>query len=219
MKTMKKYQTGSAVKGSRGGKASQVIAGITGALTGIGAGITEARKRKKAKKAAEEKAKMEAEGKMKYGGVKKKMKKYQSLGEVISGPLNQNEQAMYDRTVAYKDKMPNVDLQKLRNTLVTEGLNENSSRKSTKGLMEARKLKKMSQEKMKKIKMKTGGMVNSNTKVTALKVAGSKGVKSGVNSKVSASKRAKGRTGGTSSAPTTATPKAKMGGMMRMKKK
>ena len=145
------------------------------------------------------------------------MKKYQSLGEVISGPLNQNEQAMYDRTVAYKDKMPNVDLQKLRNTLVTKGLNENSSRKSTKGLMEARELKKMSQEKMKKIKMKTGGMVNSNTKVTALKVAGSKGVKSGVNSKVSASKRAKGRTGGTSSAPKTATPKAKMGGSMKKK--
>ena len=149
----------------------------------------------------------------------KTMKKYQSLGEVISGPLNQNEQAMYDRTVAYKDKMPNVDLQKLRNTLVTKGLNENSSRKSNNHLMKARELKKMSQERMKKTKMKTGGMVNSNTKVTALKVAGSKGVKSGVNSKVSASKIAKGRTGGTSSAPKTATPKTKMGGMMRMKKK
>ena len=217
MKTMKKYQTGSEVKGSKGGKASQVIAGISAAFTGaagIGQNISD---KLKAKKAAKEKAKMEAEGKMQYGGVKKKMKKYQSLGEVISGPLNQNEQAMYDRTVAYKDKMPNVDLQKLRNTLVTKGLNENSSRKSTKGLMEARELKKMSQEKMKKIKMKTGGMVNSNTKVTALKVAGSKGVKSGVNSKVSASKRAKGRTGGTSSAPKTATPKAKMGGSMKKK--
>jgi|688.fasta_scaffold709913_2 hypothetical protein len=40
---------------------------------------------------------------------------------------------------------------------------------------------------------KTGGMVNSNAKVSALKSAGSKGVKSGENAKVSASKKAKGR--------------------------
>ena len=128
MKTIKKYQTGSEVKGSKGGKASQIIAGISAAAVGaagIGKNISN---RRKAKKAAEEKAKMEAAG-----------------------------------------------------------------------------------------KMKTGGMVNSNTKVTALKVAGSKGVKSGVNSKVSASKVAKGRTGGTSSAPKTATPKAKMGGNMKKK--
>jgi len=44
---------------------------------------------------------------------------------------------------------------------------------------------------------KTGGMVNSNAKVSAIKTAGSKGVKSGVNPKVSASTTAKGRTGGT----------------------
>lgn len=64
---------------------------------------------------------------------------------------------------------------------------------------------------------KTGGMVNSNTKVSALKSAGSKGVKSGVNPKASASKKATGRTGGTSTAPKTATPKAKYGMMMRKK--
>jgi hypothetical protein len=64
---------------------------------------------------------------------------------------------------------------------------------------------------------KTGGMVNSNTKVQALKSAGSKGVKSGVNTKASASKRATGRVGGTSAAPKTATPKAKRGGVMRKK--
>jgi hypothetical protein len=62
-----------------------------------------------------------------------------------------------------------------------------------------------------KTKMKTGGMVNSNSKVSALKVAGSKGVKSGVNAKASASKVAKGRSGGTSTAPKTAVPKAKYG--------
>ena len=66
-------------------------------------------------------------------------------------------------------------------------------------------------------KMKTGGMVNSNTKVSALKSAGSKGVKSGVNTKASASKRATGRTGGTSTAPKGALPKAKYGMVMRRK--
>ena len=69
-------------------------------------------------------------------------------------------------------------------------------------------------------KMKTGGMVNANSKVSALKVAGSKGVKSGVNPKAAASKVAKGRSGGTSAAPKTAVPKAKYGmGITKMKKK
>jgi hypothetical protein len=48
-------------------------------------------------------------------------------------------------------------------------------------------------------KMKVGGMVNSNTKLVASKVA-------------------KGRVGGTSSAPKTAVPKAKMGMSMKSKK-
>jgi hypothetical protein len=55
-------------------------------------------------------------------------------------------------------------------------------------------------------KYMTGGMVNSNAKVSALKSAGSKGVKSGVNAKAKASTTAKGRTGGTSKAPKGATP-------------
>ncbi len=53
---------------------------------------------------------------------------------------------------------------------------------------------------------KTGGMVNSNTKVQADKTPGSKGVMSKINTKVSASKKTKGRVGGTSSAPKKATP-------------
>jgi hypothetical protein len=61
-------------------------------------------------------------------------------------------------------------------------------------------------------KMKTGGMVNPNAKMQADKTAGSKGVKSGVNPKAAASKRATGRVGGTSAAPKTALPKAQMGG-------
>lgn len=69
-------------------------------------------------------------------------------------------------------------------------------------------------------KMKTGGMVNSNAKVQALKSASTKGVMSGVNPKAAASKVAKGRSGGTSAAPKTAVPKAKYGmSMTKMKKK
>jgi hypothetical protein len=64
---------------------------------------------------------------------------------------------------------------------------------------------------------KTGGMVNSNTKVKADKTAGSKGVKSGVNAKIKKQTTARGRVGGISSAPKTATPKAKYGMSMRKK--
>jgi hypothetical protein len=66
---------------------------------------------------------------------------------------------------------------------------------------------------------KTGGMVNPNADVKRQAVAGSKGVMSGVNPKASASSVAKGRSGGTSAAPKTATPKAKYGmSLTKMKK-
>jgi hypothetical protein len=55
-------------------------------------------------------------------------------------------------------------------------------------------------------KYKTGGMVNANANLKATATAGSKGVKSGVNAKATASKVARGRSGGTSTAPKTATP-------------
>jgi hypothetical protein len=54
--------------------------------------------------------------------------------------------------------------------------------------------------------MKTGGMVNTNTKASVLKKAGTNGVKSGINPKAKASKVAKGRVGGISTAPKKATP-------------
>jgi len=66
-------------------------------------------------------------------------------------------------------------------------------------------------------KMKTGGMVNSNAKVPVDKTPGSKGVKSGVNPRATASKVAKGRVGGTSVAPKKAMPKAQYGMSMRKK--
>jgi hypothetical protein len=66
---------------------------------------------------------------------------------------------------------------------------------------------------------KTGGMVNPNADVKRQAVAGSKGVRAGVNPKASASSVARGRVGGTSAAPKTATPKAKYGmSLTKMKK-
>ena len=63
--------------------------------------------------------------------------------------------------------------------------------------------------KLAKARYKTGGMVNPNAKVSALKKAGSKGVKPHVNPKATAAKKATGRVGGTSKAPRTAKPKSK----------
>ena len=58
---------------------------------------------------------------------------------------------------------------------------------------------------------KIGGMVNPNANVSKQTVPGSRGVKSGVNPKAAASKVARGRVGGTSTAPGVAIPKAQMG--------
>jgi hypothetical protein len=53
---------------------------------------------------------------------------------------------------------------------------------------------------------KTGGMVNSNTKLVAAKSAGSKGVKAGVNPKAAASTTAKKPSKPRSKAPKKAKP-------------
>jgi hypothetical protein len=69
-------------------------------------------------------------------------------------------------------------------------------------------------------KYKTGGMVNPNANLQAAKKAGSKGVMHSLSAKAIVQKIAKGRSGGTSAAPKTATPKAKYGmSMTKMKKK
>ena len=70
-------------------------------------------------------------------------------------------------------------------------------------------------------KMKTGGMVNPNAKIQAAKAAGSKGVKSGVNPKAVAAKKATGKSsGGVDTPPKTAVPKAKYGmSITKMKRK
>ena len=69
-----------------------------------------------------------------------------------------------------------------------------------------------------KAKSKKGGvkvLLNGNQAVQ--KKPGSKGTKSGVNPKAAASKVARGKVGGMSSAPKTAVPKAKYGMSMRKK--
>jgi hypothetical protein len=67
-------------------------------------------------------------------------------------------------------------------------------------------------EQGKRVRYKTGGMVNPNAKIQAAKSAGSKGVKSGVNPKAVAAKKATGKSsGGVDTPPKTAIPKAQFG--------
>ena len=61
-------------------------------------------------------------------------------------------------------------------------------------------------------KASKGVIVKMNGNQPVQKTPGSKGVKSGVNPKASAQKVAKGRVGGTSTAPKAAMPKKEMGG-------
>ena len=70
-----------------------------------------------------------------------------------------------------------------------------------------------------KRKMKTGGMVNPNSNISYQKIAGSKGVTSGVNAKASASKVASSRgSGRANTPPSKAVPVAKRGGMIKRRK-
>lgn len=214
IKAMKKYQTGAPVKGSKGAKASQIIAGISAAAAGaagIGKNISN---RRKAKKAAQEKAKMEASGKMKYGGIKKPLRKAQYGTELGKSTTKKN---MFGRTKVttpetgtWRDGSTSKGISK--STYDSKGNYLKNKTKSTSTFSDGDKQTIVVKNKAGKNNTfgnvrkgiipvkKTGGMVNSNSKVSASKVA-------------------KGRTGGTSSAPKTATPKVKMGGMMRMKKK
>lgn len=81
------------------------------------------------------------------------------------------------------------------------------------------KSKEMKRGGMVKRKMKTGGMVNPNANVSYQKIAGSKGVTSGVNAKASASKYASSKgSGNANTPPSKATPAAKRGGAVKMKR-
>ena len=81
------------------------------------------------------------------------------------------------------------------------------------------KSKEMKRGGMIKRKMKTGGMVNPNSNISYQKIAGSKGVTSGVNTKASASKVASSRgSGRANTPPSKAVPVAKRGGMIKRRK-
>ena len=150
----------------------------------------------------------EAVGKMKKGGA---VKKYQDGGRTISQKAAARKTAKGKGFTSYsygtKDA-PGSEGNKGKYIPFTRA-----------GKKDAKETGMVSSNEMKSSRkiMKTGGMVNSNSKVSALKSAGSHGVKSGVNPKATASKVARGRVGGTSSAPKTAVPKAKYGMVMRKK--
>jgi hypothetical protein len=138
--------------------------------------------------------------KMQAGGAMKTVKKIAKAAiksNPISKPLYQN----------YKDagklgKMVDDKLQKRYPNYTGKGSAYNTVKKGVKAVLG----------------YKTGGMVNSNSKVSAIKSAGSKGVRTGANTRVTASKIARGRVGGTSTAPRTATPKARMGMSVRRRR-
>jgi hypothetical protein len=203
MKTMTKYQKKGEVKGSKGANASQIIAGITSAVTGaagIGKTILD---NIKAKKIAKEKAKMEAEGKMQYGGPKKQTKEKRPVPKPFpkSGrrPITINEKYGILGTYGPKTEADTNTLNFINNAGKTPipGKQKGGVNK----------------------KMKTGGMVNSNAKVSASKVAKGSvgGISKALSKDVVKSASPKDKAGGVSKAPKKASPvklaKAKMSGM------
>lgn len=141
--------------------------------------------------------------------MKTKMKKYQDGGRTISEKAAMRKVGKGKGTIAYKygsDSAPGTEGNKGEYIGYSRKARKDSASGKTMGTS-------MKDAKAPRPVMKTGGMVNPNAKVQAAKVAGSKGVKPGVNPKASASSVATGRSGGTSVAPKTAIPKAQMGGM------
>lgn len=148
-------------------------------------------------------------------------KKYQDGGRTISEKAAMRKVSKGKGTIAYKygsDSAPGTEGNKGEYIGYSRKARKDSASGKTMGTS-------MKDAKAPRPVMKTGGMVNPNAKVQAGKKAGSKGVKPGVNPKASASKVAKGRSGGTSVAPKTAIPEAmygrmmKKGGMVKAKKK
>ena len=143
--------------------------------------------------------------------MKTKMKKYQDGGRTISEKAAMRKVGKGKGTIAYKygsDSAPGTEGNKGEYIPYTRQGRKDAK---TTGMVSSKEMK------AKRPVMKTGGMVNPNANLQAQKLAGSKGVKPGVNPKAAASKVAKGRSGGTSAAPKTAIPKAKYG--MTLKKK
>jgi hypothetical protein len=159
---------------------------------------------------------------MKTGGVKKPLRKAQKGEPVYSGPLNKFESNSIDSwnnssSVKNKARQAMLNPKYTRDQALEKGMDARSDEDydlMNKGItyasgkmkpgpfIDPRTKKKGGAVK----KRKTGGMVNTNVKASVLKKAGTNGVKSGINPKAKASKVAKGRVGGISTAPKKATP-------------
>ena len=216
MKTKKKYEDGGKVTGAdirnakKQAKLDRIKAGtepsgyekaatITGNVAKVAGSAAEV-----ANAVRDTRSGMTGPGGMKKGGT---VKKYQGGGRVISEKAAARKSAK-GKGFTSSVMGPNPSGDKGKYVPFTR-----------QGRKDAKETGRVSSNEMKPSRqiMKTGGMVNSNAKVSALKSAGSHGVKSGVNPKAAASKIARGRVGGTSSAPKTAVPKAKYGMVMRKK--
>jgi hypothetical protein len=216
MKTKKKYEDGGKVTGAdirnakKQAKLDRIKAGtepsgyekaatITGNVAKVAGSAAEV-----ANAVRDTRSGMTGPGGMKKGGT---VKKYQGGGRVISQKAAARKSAK-GKGFTSSVMGPNPSGDKGKYVPFTR-----------QGRKDAKETGRVSSNEMKPSRqiMKTGGMVNSNAKVSALKSAGSHGVKSGVNPKAATSKVARGRVGGTSSAPKTAVPKAKYGMVMRKK--
>jgi hypothetical protein len=216
MKTKKKYDDGGKVTGAdirnakKQAKLDRIKAGtepsgyekaatITGNVAKVAGSAAEV-----ANAVRDTRSGMTGPGGMKKGGT---VKKYQGGGRVISEKAAARKSAKGKGfTSSVMGPNPSGD----------KGTYVPFTRQGRKDLKETGRVSSNEMKSSRQI-MKTGGMVNSNAKVSALKSAGSHGVKSGVNPKAAASKVARGRVGGASSAPKTAVPKAKYGMVMRKK--
>jgi hypothetical protein len=163
--------------------------------------------------------------KMQEGGPtsKRGIRSYQFHGE--TGPATSSStQIEGKKTYGDTNKRKYIDLDADKGTMTKTKFDKNNiGTEKVKNIGTERvtnKIRKITSQKTggaTKSNYKTGGMVNSNSKITAIKTPGSKGVKSGVNTKANAQASAKGKVGGISKAPKDASPvklaKAKMGGM------
>lgn len=173
---------------------------------------------------------------MKKGGVKKPLRKAKDGEPVYSGPMNKIESDVIDNSkmspeAKAKARQPFLNPKNTRTEAINKSMDVmdqewDKNYNNGKGVVWGNQVPKagpyVSPYHKKggatKKTYKTGGMVNANANLKATKSPGSKGVKPRVNPKAAASKVAKGRSGGTSVAPKTATPKAKYGMAIKRKK-
>jgi len=158
------------------------------------------------------------------GGASSKfgIKSYNYMDTEKGGPANSSSKKLEGVKYGEGNKRKYIDLDVNKGTMTKTKFDKNNEAvtkvKNIGAKKVANKISKITSQKIGgATKMKTGGMVNANSAIKKQTVPGSKGVMSGENPKASASKVAKGRSGGTSKAPKTAMPKAKMGMSMRKK--